>query len=192
MSADDKAAGELDPALAARLADPAVWAEPPASLQEQIVAAIAAEQSAVRRPRSLLATVLASAAVLILVLGIVVGVSAMHKNDALTYAATLTGTELAPSADGSVTLTKTTSGWRIRLHADGLPRRSDGAYYEAWLKDADGVLVPVGTFNSFEDVTLWSGVSPQTHPTFTVTRQLADGDPKSSGEVVLKGVTAKK
>ncbi|MFL6174722.1 MAG: anti-sigma factor [Marmoricola sp.] len=191
MSADDKTSGELDPALAARLADPAVWAEPPASLQEQIVAAIAAEKESVRRPRSLWATVLAGAAVLILVLGIVVGVSAMHKNDALTYAASLNGTELAPSATGSVTLTKTTSGWKIRLHADGLPRRADGAYYEAWLKDATGALVPVGTFNSFEDVTLWSGVSPQDHPTFTVTRQLANGDPKSSGEVVLKGVTAK-
>ena len=67
----------------------------------------------------------------------------------------------------------------------------DGTFYEAWLKSADGQLVPVGTFNSFEDVTLWSGVSPQTHPTLTVTRQVDNGDPKSTGEVVLKGVTVK-
>jgi len=190
VSAENSGA-QLEAALAARLADPAVWMEPPASLQEQIVDAIAAEQTRVRRSRSLLATVLASAAVLVLVVGLVVGVNAIKQNDTITYAAQLSGTELAPSAHGSVTLTKTTSGWKIKLHADGLPRRADGSYYEAWLKNADGILVPVGTFNSFEDVTLWAGVSPQTHPTFTVTRQLANGDPKSTGEVVLKGVASR-
>jgi len=189
VSSDNQA--ELDAVLAARLDDPAVWVEPPASLQEDIVAAIAAEQKAVRRRRPILATLVASAAALILAIGIAVGVSAITADNTLTYAATLTGTELAPKASGSVTLTKTTSGWKIRLHAEGLPRRADGTFYEAWLKSADGQLVPVGTFNSFEDVTLWSGVSPQTHPTLTVTRQVDNGDPKSTGEVVLKGVTVK-
>ena len=182
---------EYDDALEARLADPAVWAEPPASLQEQIVAAIAAEKKDVRRKRPILATLVSSAAALILVVGIVVGVSAIRDDNTVTFAAALRGTELAPDATGIVTLTKTPSGWKIRLHAEGLPRRANGEYYEAWLKSDDGVLVPVGTFNSFADVTLWSGVPPTSHPTFTVTRQLANGDPASTGEVVLKGVTAK-
>lgn len=189
MNTDDHGAeAHLDAALAARLADRAVWAEPPAGLQEQIVEAIAAEQQTVRRSPSILATLLASAAVLVLVLGIVVGVSAIREDNTETYAATLTGTDLAPQAEGRVTLTRTSSGWKIRLDADGLPRRADGEYYEAWLKSADGTLVPVGTFNALEDVTLWSGVSPESHPTFTVTRQRADAGPASSGEVVLRGV----
>ena len=33
------------------------------------------------------------------------------------------------------------------INATGLPRRDNGAYYEAWLKNAAGVLVPIGTFN---------------------------------------------
>jgi hypothetical protein len=103
------------------------------------------------------------------------------------YAAALGGTGLAPKASGSVTLTKTVSGWRIHLHATGLPRRDNGGYYEAWVKDGTGALVPVGTFNQPDDVTLWAGVPPTTHPTFTVTRQLANGDPASTGQVVLLG-----
>ena len=177
-----------DSPLEERLADPAVWVQPPLALEEQIVRAIAAEKTGARRSRRFLATVLTSAAVLVLVVGIAVGVNALRTDDTVTYAATLNGTELAPQASGSVTLTKTTSGWKIQLHADGLPRRANGSYYEAWLKTDAGNLVPVGTFNSFEKVTLWSGVSPETHPTFTVTRQVDNGDPKSTGEVVLKGV----
>ena len=69
----------------------------------------------------------------------------------------------------------------------GLPRRDNGAYYEAWVKDSTGALVPVGTFNQPDDVTLWAGVPPASHPTFTVTRQLANGDPASTGQVVLLG-----
>jgi hypothetical protein len=189
VSSEDSYNGDLDAALAARLADPAAWVEPPESLQEQIVAAITAEKTSVRRRRPVMATLLASAAVFVLAVGIVVGVSAINKDDTLTYAASLSGTDLAPKASGSVTLTKTPSGWKIRLHAEGLPRRADGEYYEAWLKSEDGLLVPVGTFNSFADVTLWSGVPPTSHPTFTVTRQLANGNPASTGEVVLKGTT---
>jgi hypothetical protein len=53
------------------------------------------------------------------------------------------------------------------------------------------VLVPVGTFNEGEKVTLWAGVSPKTFTALTVTRELADGDQDSSGERVLVGpVTA--
>ena len=47
--------------------------------------------------------------------------------------------------------------------------------------------MPVGTFNQPDDVTLWAGVPPSSHPTFTITRQLANGDPASTGQVVLLG-----
>ena len=68
-----------------------------------------------------------------------------------------------------------------------MPRLANGRYYEAWLKNAAGVLVPVGTFNDARQVTLWAGVPPTAFPSLTVTRQRADGNPASSGERVLVG-----
>ena len=68
-------------------------------------------------------------------------------------------------------------GTRRQRHRprQALPRRGGGScstppgcrdsttaqFYEAWLKDADGVLVPIGTFNEGVDVVLWAGVSPE-------------------------------
>ena len=104
------------------------------------------------------------------------------------FHAALGATELAPGASGKATLTKTTSGWRVELDATGLPRLADGRFYEAWLKNAAGVLVPIGTFNEGRRVTLWSGASPaKGFTTLTVTQERADGDQASSGEKVLVG-----
>jgi hypothetical protein len=103
------------------------------------------------------------------------------------FHAALAPTALAPAATGSATLTKTASGWRIELAATGLPRLDGGRFYEAWLRNAAGVLVPVGTFNDGRNVTLWAGVSPTDFTTLTVTRERADGDQASSGEKVLVG-----
>jgi hypothetical protein len=99
----------------------------------------------------------------------------------------VTGTPLAPNAHGSATLTKTSSGWRINLAATGLPRLSNGRYYQAWVKNPTGTLVPVGTFNDAVNVTLWSGVPITQYRTLTVTRQQANGNPASSGQRVLIG-----
>jgi len=38
-----------------------------------------------------------------------------------------------------------------------------------------------------DEVIHWAGVPPTSHPTFTVTRQSANGDPASTGQVVLIG-----
>lgn len=176
---------ELD-GLRAALGDPAVWVEPPADLQERVVAAVT-DTATPRRSRFLRYAVVGAAAAAVLAVGVAVGLRTTHEARPVEYAASLSGTRLAPSASGSVTLTKTVSGWKIQLHATGLPRRDNGAYYEAWVKDSTGALVPVGTFNQPDDVTLWAGVPPASHPTFTVTRQLANGDPASTGQVVLLG-----
>ena len=103
------------------------------------------------------------------------------------FQAALGPTGLAPAATGEATLTKTSSGWRIELDATGLPRLERGRFYEAWLRNRAGVLVPVGTFNHGRRVTLWAGVSPKEFPTLTVTRERADGSQASSGEKVLVG-----
>jgi hypothetical protein len=168
------------------LADPALWMEPAPDLQEAVVAAIAEEARAGRQRRRIRFAVAGVAAAVLLAAGVTVGLQA-NRAEPVEFAASLSGTELAPDAAADVTLTNTPSGWKIRLHATGLPRRADGEFYEAWLKDDAGLLVPIGTFNDGHDVTLWSGVGPSTFPTLTVTREVADGDQASSGQVVLIG-----
>ncbi len=168
------------------LAEPAVWMEPPPGLQEAVVAAIADESGAGRRRRFQLVVAGVAAAVLLAV-GVGVGVY-LNREQPVEFAASLSGTELAPDATGDVTLTKTPSGWDIRLHATGLPRREDGEFYEAWLKNDAGLLVPIGTFNDGRDVTLWAGVPPSAFATLTITQEIADGDQASSGLVVLVGL----
>jgi hypothetical protein len=122
------------------------------------------------------------------VAGVTIGL-ATQGDEPIEFAASVEGTDLAPAASGQVTLTKTDSGWEIHLQATGLPRLDNGAYYEAWLKNDEGMLVAIGTFNQADDVTLWAGVPPSSYPTITVTRQRANGDSESSGQVVLIGTS---
>ncbi len=122
------------------------------------------------------------------VAAVVVGIAVSRSGTpAQQFSAALGPTDLAPQASGDATLTKTSSGWRIELDAAGLPRLDAGRFYEAWLKNAAGVLVPIGTFNEGRNVTLWAGVSPKQFTTLSVTRERADGDQTSSGEKVLVG-----
>jgi len=154
----------------------------PASLRARIEA-----QRRVRRvpaPRRLALIGAAATAGLAVAVGLVVfraGTSGER------FHAALAPTDLVPSARGEATLTNTSSGWRIELDAKGLPRLAGGRFYEVWLRNAVGVLVPVGTFNEGREVTLWAGVSPRDFTTLTVTRERADGDQASSGEKVLIG-----
>jgi hypothetical protein len=122
------------------------------------------------------------------VVAVAVGVSLLNSGtSAEHFRAALGPTKLVPGAEGDATLTKTSSGWRIELRATGLPRLDGGRFYEAWLRNGAGVLVPVGTFNEGRKVTLWAGVSPKSFRTLTVTRESADGDQSSSGQKVLVG-----
>jgi hypothetical protein len=205
---------ELDE-VRALLDGPAVWAQPDPALEERVVAAIAEEAQArlatapvrrpafdrrlvPRRPLQAIARIAAqiprrpryaiSAAVAAAAAALIVAVAANNPAQrAQQFAMVVSGTDLAPAARGSATLTKTSSGWRIELSATGLPRLSNGRYYEAWLKSSAGILVPVGTFNEARHVTLWSGVPPTGFATLTVTQQKADGNPASSGRRVLTG-----
>jgi hypothetical protein len=120
----------------------------------------------------------------------VVLVLALGGNSAkpLQFAMVVSGTPLAPGAHGNATLTKTESGWRIELSATGLPHLANGRYYQAWLKNPAGILVPVGTFNDAKQVTLWSGAPVTQFRLFSVTEQLANGNPVSSGRRVLVGI----
>jgi pSer/pThr/pTyr-binding forkhead associated (FHA) protein len=109
-------------------------------------------------------------------------------NSSTQYTAALASTDLAPGASGSATMIETATGWRIELKVTGLPRRDHGRYYEAWLENAAGKLVPVGTFNEGTSVTLWAGVPPTKFPTLTVTEQKVGSNQASSGKRVLSGL----
>jgi hypothetical protein len=159
----------------------AVEVEAPPGLRARIE--VPARRARGRRPVLAGATatlVAASVAALALLVG------GLHPTSE-RFVAALSPTPLAPGARGHATFTKTSSGWRIDLNATGLPRLAGRRFYEAWLRNPAGVLVPVGTFNEPRKVTLWAGVSPRAFTTFTVTREKADGDQSSSGEKVLAG-----
>jgi hypothetical protein len=156
--------------------------EAPAALRARIDA-----QRRVRRvrvPRRLVLIGTPAIAALAVAIGVVVIGSGPSSE---RFHAALARTAQAPGARGEATLTKTTSGWRIELDATGLPRLAGGRFYEAWLRNPAGVLVPIGTFNESRNVTLWAGVSPKLFSTLTVTREQADGDQTSSGEKMLVG-----
>src|SRR5262245_20111154 len=156
--------------------------EAPAGLRARVDAERRARR--VRAPRRL---ALAGAAA-IAVLAVAIGFAVFRENpSAERFQGALAATKLAPGANGQATLTKTPSGWKIQLNATGLPRRQGRLFYEAWLRNAQGVLVPIGTFNDGRSVTLWAGVSPNDFSTLTVTREQADGDQGSSGQKVLVG-----
>jgi Anti-sigma-K factor rskA len=211
-SLDPADAAELDE-IRALLADPAMWEVPGQHLEDTVVAAVTGAASretgdersdppaaarraaggeparrARRRPRrSVVAWAAGAAAAAAIAIAIAIGVTSGAGTTATTFTAALSGTSLAPGATGQAMLTQTTAGWHVTLHVSGLPRLDNGRFYQAWLKNAAGILVPIGTFNQSGDVTLWSGVPPTQYPTITVTRQQANGNPASSGQRVLVG-----
>ena len=106
------------------------------------------------------------------------------------FAAELVPTGLVPDVEGSIEVTSFSSGLRIDLDAPSLPRRDDDLFYEAWLRTAEGRLIPVGTFHAGDGVVLWAGIERDRIVAFAITLEraaLPDGaDQASSGDVVLK------
>jgi TPR repeat protein len=99
----------------------------------------------------------------------------------------LAATKLAPGAKGTAKVTPEESGLRIELNATGLPRRDNGDFYQAWLRNDDGQSIPIGTFHDGNGVVLWAGVSLKDYPELTITQEKADNDQASSGDKVLGG-----
>jgi anti-sigma-K factor RskA len=176
------------------LADPAVWTEPRADLEDSVVQAVTeVPTSTATSPRRETAplwqraavSAFAAAAAIALALGLVANLGGGTRPD---YNASLTATQLAPGASASVAIRRNNAGFRVTLDAHGLPRLAAGEYYQAWLKNTTGTLVPIGTFSSSDGrITLWSGVSPTAFPTLTITIERPDNDQKSSGRRVLVG-----
>src|SRR5512133_1782857 len=149
LEPDRRAAAEArvaaSPELAERLAEQeravayarqaAAEVEAPAGLRRRVEA-----QDRVPRAWAPGRVVLGGAAAIAVAVAIGVVVS-RSGTSAQQFHAALAPTDLAPRANGNATLTKTSSGWRIELDAVGLPRLDAGRFYEAWLKNAAGVVV---------------------------------------------------
>jgi anti-sigma-K factor RskA len=189
-------AAEL-PLLAALLADRATWAEPSPSLEHNILTAVLNDQP---RPENVVdlhrgrrtrwrTRLIAPAAAAVAAIAIVVGsVATTSGGGSPAFTADLSSTGLIPGAHASAEVAHNKGGFRIILDTSGLPHLPEGSYYEAWLKNAEGTLVPIGTFSSSDEyVTLWSGVSPAVFTTLTVTVEQADNVQASSGQAVLRG-----
>ena len=183
--------------LRALLADPSTWEEPGPALEDSVLAAVTAASGARPSPTlrarsrrfrpALVYTAFAAAAVLVAV--VVAGVILRGTGSPQDrYTAALAATGLVPGAHGDATLTQTAAGWQIELGVTGLRHLDNGLYYEAWLKNAGGTLVPVGTFIQGPSVTLWAGVSPDDFSTLVVTEQPVGHNQASSGKPVLTGL----
>jgi len=184
--------------LAELLADPSTWVEPRAGLEDEIVHAVveagpglhlASQPHAVSTSRwHRRAAIIGGAAAAIILVAVFAGVFVRHTEAGIAYEAQLQATALAPGAHASVGVMHSAAGFRVVLDSHELPPLPDGQYYQAWLKNAEGTGVPIGTFSSSQDyVTLWAGASPDEFPIISVTIEAADNDQASSGQAVLVG-----
>lgn len=199
---------ELDPVLAALLADDDLWDDPPAALDEAVSAAIAAEAPVAqdsgptaqigerRRQRQLSVPwwMAAAAACALVVAGVllVVGRGDGETERAAGSVVDLSPTELFPEASGTADVAATAAGLRIVLDTDGLPPAGPDHFYEAWITDGT-VRVSAGSFHlngASAPIELWAGVDRPTFRTLTVTLEPIDGVAESSGQVVLRGTFA--
>ncbi len=206
----DSVASRDGAVVAALLADPLLWSDPPPDLAERIGAAIAAtnvgdEESgsatAARSPGGLAgllagrtwirpALVGAATAVVALFAGVVVLSALSGTPERETTSVELTPTGAIADVGGTVQVTTFDSGLEIVLDAPTLPMRIDATFYQAWVGTADGELVPVGTFRRGDRITMWAGVERDRVDSFVITLEApAPGDDigqASSDDVVLR------
>jgi hypothetical protein len=212
--APDAATANAARRLRVLLASPDLWSEPPGGLLDQITASIGRERTVLAGPPPAAVTWSAAnaaiaanaantarkdgrrrarmrrsagAAVAALLAAAAVVISIVVTRGPVTTDVALAGTRLAPAASAVAKLHATPSGLAIELDVSGLPPSPPGFYYQAWMKGPHG-LVTIGTFHlrgGPGTVELWSAVSLAGYPTITVTREPEDGNPASSGQVVL-------
>jgi len=193
--AGDGGPDRADP-LGVILGDAAVWSEPDQTVEDRIVASVAAARPSGARParwtggvRRWLAPVAVgvAAAIVVLVAGSVVDRDDSRRGDGVDVA--LAASDLAPGAAAVATVTDTPLGTRIDLDVRGLAPAGADEYYELWLWDADGDAVSAGSFHlrgGTGSIELWAGVGLDDYPRITVTRQREGAGTAPSGDVVLR------
>jgi Anti-sigma-K factor rskA, C-terminal len=190
----DVASADAARRLRALLAEPDSWAEPPAGLLDEILSSIDNEPVGLvvpvagrggRRRTHIRRTVRAGAVALLAAAAVVIAL--VVTRGPATTDVVLAGTRLAPGATATAKMHAKPSGLAVELDVSGLPPSPPGYYYQAWMKGPRG-LVTIGTFHlrgGPGTVELWSAVTLADYPVITVTREPEDGNPASSGQVVL-------
>lgn len=191
-------APERGDALAPLLGNAAVWSDPDATVENDVVAAVEAEEppgpaprrarlsGAVRRWLAPVAVGVAAATVVLIGASVVDGDA---ERGTTGVAVTLAGTELAPASSAVATVADTPLGTRIDLDVSGLAPAGEDDYYEAWLWNGDGDAVSAGSFHlrgGDGSIELWAGVGLAEYPRMTVTRQREGDGVPPSGDVVLR------
>jgi anti-sigma-K factor RskA len=133
----------------------------------------------------------ASAAAALLVVAVVgVGLLRAITGDPST-GVPLTATALAPEAGGHVRVEEVGENFQVELEVWGMPELKENEYYEMWYYAEDGDRISCGTFRAGPEghttVNLSAPASAADYPEIEITRELDDGDPRSSGEDVLEG-----
>jgi hypothetical protein len=173
--------------IAELLADASTWSEPKHRLGDTVVDAVTDLASGSRRPRHRTTKLVAGAVVALATLAIVFGIVSREEAHA-ELDADLRATVSASNASASVELYRNRSGFRVVLDARDLPTLPPGEYYQAWLRNAAGAVIPIGSFSSSQDeVTLWSSASTAGFVRMTVTVETKADHLASSGPVVLVG-----
>lgn len=165
------------------LMDPAIWEEPSPELKDQVVALIAGNQdrtsAGLGRLERWVRPLVAAAVVVV-----VVGLYGVLRPPSPDWEVTMPGTDLAASAESTVTGWNTNSGTRMVLAVEGLAPAPDGFVYEFWLSDGP-LHISAGTFAAGGEIELWSGVTRAEFPRLWVTLEPLDDDESPSGMTVL-------
>ena len=176
----------LSTLVAAALAHPSTWVDARPELEDAVVRAVADAEPRARAPRRRVLVSAAAAAALALVVAATLSLAPVSGS--ADYRARLHASGVASGASAEAAVTRTDTGFRITLDTVDLPPLRPGEYFQAWLRDPAGTLVPIGTFSARDGrVILWSGVSPAAYPTISVTIEAPDNDQTSSGRRVLIG-----
>jgi anti-sigma-K factor RskA len=160
---------------------------PPPELKEWVLARARNER---RYPRVGKWKIWLPAAAALLVVAIV-GFGVFRMASEQSGGLALSATDAAPQAGGELRGERIGDNLRIELEAWGLPKPKGGEYYEMWYAKEGGGRVSCGTFAATPDgrasVSMSAPVSAVAYPEIEITQEPDDGDPGSSGKVVLRG-----
>jgi anti-sigma-K factor RskA len=161
---------------------------PPPELKEWVLARVRAEarQSPTAGWKAWL-----PAAAAVLLIAAVLGFGLLRMVSGPSDGLALTSTSAAPQAGGELRGEQVGENFKVELEAWGLPEPRAGEYYEMWYAREGGERISCGTFQAQKDghttVNMSAPASAVAYPEVEVTLEPDDGNPGSSGKVVLKG-----
>ena len=160
---------------------------PPPELKDWVLARARSEPRHRTAGRWKLWLPAAAALLVVAVLGFGILRTVPDSSDGLA----LTATSAAPQAGGELRGEQIGDNLKVELEAWGLPEPRGGEYYEMWYAKKGGGRISCGTFTVQPEgsttVSMSAPASAVAYPEIEITLEPDDGDPGSSGEVVLKG-----